>query len=160
VKRQQRHSNTTMSHTIDLDAECNVLPTSISKKLDLSTPAEVATTTQQSVPSPSVDSGSTRFKCDNYRAAFGHKKSLYRHLRLCCPEGRSAHQPELFTCSGKFLDGRSWGCGRSFGRVDSLARHHKYKECTGSRSEQQEGAPYTKVGIHPCGCYSRSSLTA
>ena len=93
ANRQQRHSNTTISYSMDLDAERNVLHTKRSR------PAEVATTTQQSVPSHLVGFRSARFKCEHCEASFGHTKSLYQHQR-------------------------------------------------------------TKVGIDPCGCYSRLSLTA
>jgi hypothetical protein len=162
ANRQQRHSNTTMSYSMDLDVERNVLPASASRSSEHSSPAKLAKTSQRSVRpvhSPSTratDTIDVRFTCHECGRQYRQTGSLKRHQRHCFP----AHPPERLTCGGKFLDGRSWGCGRRFGRVDSLARHHKFKHCKGSRSEQQEGAPYTKVGIHPCGCHSRSSLTA
>jgi hypothetical protein len=79
-----------------------------------------------------------RLQCPDCDQTCARQGDLARHMRL--------HDPDsAVTCGGVLPNGRSWGCGTNFARLDVLRTHHKSKkgrQCVAQRdSEEQVTAP-------------------
>ncbi|CAN9190529.1 unnamed protein product [Alternaria alternata] len=79
-----------------------------------------------------------RLQCPNCDQTCARRGDLARHMRLHDSDSAVA-------CGGVLSDGRKWGCGTNFARLDVLRAHHKSKkgrQCVAQRdSEEQVTAP-------------------
>jgi DNA-directed RNA polymerase subunit RPC12/RpoP len=78
--------------------------------------------------------GTLRWQCVTCKEMFTRKSDLRRHMR--------SHDPDTtVTCGGVLSDGRKWGCGINFARMDTLRTHHKSKKgrrCIAERDSEEQ----------------------
>lgn len=77
--------------------------------------------------------GSQRLECPHCDKTYVRDCDLTRHIRL-------HHVNSTVTCGGVLPDGRKWGCGTNFARLDILRRHHKSrkgKQCLAERDSEE-----------------------
>ncbi|CAN9201287.1 unnamed protein product [Alternaria alternata] len=74
-----------------------------------------------------------RLQCHYCDRTCARKSDLARHIRL--------HDPDsAVTCGGVLPNGRRWGCGTDFARLDVLRTHHKSKkgrQCIAERDSEE-----------------------
>lgn len=58
-----------------------------------------------------------QFRCGTCPDSFARKSDLRRHEKK--------HEGKRHVCQGVLKNGAIWGCGRAFGRADTLKKHHK-----------------------------------
>lgn len=83
--------------------------------------------------------GNQKLQCPYCAETCARQGDLVRHMRL--------HDPDsTVTCGGILADGRRWGCGINFARIDTLRTHHKSKKgrrCIAERDSEEEPAAPT-----------------
>jgi DNA-directed RNA polymerase subunit RPC12/RpoP len=80
-----------------------------------------------------------RLQCPNCDQTCARQGDLARHMRL--------HDPDsAVKCGGVLPNGRRWGCGTNFARLDVLRTHHKSKKgrrCIAGRDSEEQSTAST-----------------